>query len=108
MPDDPAGQTRQTTLGHEPAAAVVPPVRDAVVPGAEAIEPGAISHNEMIIVAPPGHPAKSFEVHPEVTKHACQLTKPISHWSLITDVHDANQLALAPGAAKKTVVTFGH
>jgi hypothetical protein len=41
------------------------------------------------------------------TERAGRFTKRISHRFPITEVHDAFQLALSPGAAKKAVVTFG-
>lgn len=92
MPYGPAGPARRVTLGHEPASEI----------GAVG---GSVSCPKVDIRQ--GYPTEICEVSPQLAERAGRFTKLISHRFPMTEVHDAFQLALSPGAAKKAVVTFG-
>ena len=113
MPYGLAGPTRQTTLGHEPASDIgavegnlsARPAGDVVLFDGAWIGLGAMPGSG--IVASRGYLAEIYEVSPQLTEQAGRFTKLISRRIPATEVHDAFQLALSPGAAKKAVVTFG-
>lgn len=122
MPHDPAGQTRHTTLDHDPAAEITAArvgaigsevdarviIKPQAAPSAITDCGGAHVGIEMTIIASRGYPTRIYEFGPQVTTYARRLTNRISHRFHVTEVHDAFQLALTPGAAKKAVATFGH
>jgi hypothetical protein len=94
MPYGLAGPTPQTNLGR-----ATPPFEAAQA------EPPAVSErwpNDAVAA-----PTETCEVSSQLTEQARRFTKLIIHRVPITEVHDAFQLALSPGAAKNAVVTFG-
>jgi Alcohol dehydrogenase GroES-like domain len=131
MPHGPAGQTWQTTLGHELAGEIAAARADVTGPKIDdrgvitprtapsriincagaadyalirndaargvAACPGALS----VEVAP--CPTEVVDVGPQLAEHA----ELISRRFPVPEVHDAFQLALTTGAAKKAVVTSG-
>ena len=113
MPYGLAGPTRQITLGHEPASEIgadggnagAAPVGDVVVFGGAWIGLGAMLPNDMTTFATQGYFTEIYST--QLTEQAGRFTKPTSHRFPTTEVHDAFQLALSPGAAKKAIVTFG-
>ncbi|MFD4606370.1 zinc-binding dehydrogenase [Streptomyces sp. NPDC058464] len=70
------------------------------------IDLGGMLRSELTLVASQGYPTEIFEVTPELVEHHERFAKLISHRVPFTEVDRAFQLALAPGAAEKVVVTF--
>lgn len=71
------------------------------------IDLGGMLRSELTLVASQGYPTEIFEVTPELVEHQDRFAKLISHRVAFSDVGQAFELALTPGAAEKVVVTFG-
>ena len=67
-------------------------------------EPTAVTERSKDAVAPP---TEIYEFRSQLSEQTGRFTKLIIRRFPITEVHDAFQLALSPGAAKNAVVTFG-
>ncbi len=70
------------------------------------IDLGGMLRSELTLVASQGYPTEIFEVTPELAEHQERFAKLISHRVPFAEVDRAFELALAPGAAEKVVVTF--
>jgi len=136
----PAGQTRQITLGPEPASEVAAAgagvtglrIDDRAVINPRTAPPGIIDYGgahggtaeyllienasagRSVAVSPAimpfgvaSRPTEFYEVGRQLAQHAGRFAKLINHRFPFTEVHDAFQLALTPGAAEKVVVTVG-
>ncbi|UUU26469.1 zinc-dependent alcohol dehydrogenase [Streptomyces sp. DSM 40750] len=70
------------------------------------IDLGGMLRSELTLIASQGYPTEIFEVTPEIVEHHERFARLISHRVPATEVDQAFELALTPGAAEKVVVTF--
>ncbi|MFJ9632521.1 zinc-binding dehydrogenase [Streptomyces sp. NPDC091280] len=70
------------------------------------IDLGGMLRSELTLIASQGYPTEIFEVTQEIVEHHERFAKLISHRVPFTEVEEAFELALTPGAAEKIVVTF--
>jgi (R,R)-butanediol dehydrogenase / meso-butanediol dehydrogenase / diacetyl reductase len=72
----------------------------------EPIDLGAMLRSEVTIIASQGYPTEIFEITPQIAEYQQRFSRLISHRVPFSEVAEAFQLVLAPGAAEKVVVTF--
>lgn len=72
----------------------------------EPIDLGAMLRSEVTIIASQGYPTEIFEITPQIAEYQQRFSRLISHRVPFSEVTEAFQLALTPGAAEKVVVTF--
>jgi len=96
IPHGLAGSTRRLTLCHEPASGIGAGGADITCPRVDdrVATTAAIAVTRRGLTGAGPLPAGDVVVFDAAVP--------------TTEVHDAFQLALCPGAAKKAVVTFGH
>ncbi|WP_405735269.1 zinc-binding dehydrogenase [Streptomyces sp. NBC_01537] len=78
----------------------------AVQKKSDDIDLGSMLRSELTLIASQGYPTEIFEVTAEIAEHQERFAKLISHRVPFSEVDQAFQLALTPGAAEKVVVTF--
>ncbi|MET7702577.1 zinc-binding dehydrogenase [Streptomyces sp. NPDC005485] len=71
-----------------------------------AIDLGGMLRSELTLIASQGYPTEIFEVTPELAEHQERFARLISHRVPFSEVEQAFELVLTPGAAEKVVVTF--
>ncbi|MFC3572229.1 zinc-binding dehydrogenase [Streptomyces yaanensis] len=67
---------------------------------------GGMLRSELTLVASQGYPTEIFEVTPELVEHHERFARLISHRVPFSEVEQAFELTMTPGAAEKVVVTF--
>ena len=105
MPYGLAGPTRQMTLGHEPASEIGAAGADVTCPRVD--DPVATTQSAASSWIDDRRGAYGGVADDGLVDNAGRSARSMSHRFATTEVHDAVQLALSPGAAAKAVVTFG-